>query len=72
MATQFLESEDRRLETFLQTVGARANPHGHGRSLYDHLKGTRDVGCCIPRKRCWTGASGVEAGRRQLLVSGTR
>lgn len=48
MATQFLESEDRRLETFLQTVGARANPHGHGRSLYDHLKGTRDV------LRCWS------------------
>ena len=42
------EPHDRKLEEFLKSVGAANYPHAHGRSLYDHLKGTRDI------LRCWS------------------
>src|SRR5215217_8781655 len=35
--------DDRKLEDFLISIGAASYPHGHGRTLYDHLKGTRDI-----------------------------
>lgn len=40
-------ADDRRLEGFLQSVGASRHPHRQ-RSLYDHLIGTRDI------LRCWS------------------
>src|SRR5689334_21117862 len=42
------EPHDRKVEEFLKSVGAANYPHAHGRSLYDHLKGTRDI------LRCWS------------------
>src|SRR4051812_38453763 len=37
------EPEDGRLDATLQSFGAALYPHAHGRSLYDHLTGTRNI-----------------------------
>lgn len=42
------EAHERKLEDFLQSIEASSFPHGYGRSLYNHLTGTRDI------LRCWS------------------
>ena len=49
------EPEDGQLEGFLQSVGASLYPHAHGRSLYDHLIGTRNI------LRCWSQPFWIQA-----------
>jgi hypothetical protein len=43
-----IESQDKKLEGVLQSIGTSGYPHTNGRSLYDHLTGTRDI------LRCWS------------------
>jgi len=42
------EPYDRKFESFLRSIEASSYPHGYDRSLYDHLRGTRDI------LRCWS------------------